>query len=75
MDIPGKHESRNGTRGRGYHSSCYGLFTDDTSSTIHLLFPLTKECVSTNNHEGRNYCPETEGTLYGTIETVKELSD
>ena len=62
----------NGTSGNSFS---YGLYSCDTSSTIHLLFPLTKECVSTNNHEGRNYCPETEGTLYGTIETVKELSD
>ena len=56
-------------------SNSYGLNTSYTSSRIHLLFPLTKESVSTNNHGGRNYCPETEGTLYGTIETVKELSD
>ena len=34
-----------------------------------------KSLVTINNYEGRNYCPETEGTLYGTIETVKELSD
>ena len=33
----------------------YGLVTCDTSSIIHLLFPLTKESVSTNNHGGRNY--------------------
>ena len=34
---------------------CYGLNTYYTSSTIHLLFPLTQESVSTNNHGGRNY--------------------
>ena len=43
--------------------SCdYGLETYDTSSTIHLLFPLTKESVSTNNHGG--------GNCHGTIKTV-----
>jgi hypothetical protein len=42
----------------------YGLRTRDTSSTIHLLFPLTKESVSTNNHGGRN----SGGS--GTIKTV-----
>jgi hypothetical protein len=40
-----------------------GLEADDTSSTIHLLFPLTKESVSTNN-QGGNY----DGG--GTIQTV-----
>jgi hypothetical protein len=57
----------NGTRGRGYHSSCYGLFTDDTSSTIHLLFPLTKESVSTNNGGSGNYGGN------GTIQTGNAL--
>ena len=37
------------------NSSCYLLYTYDTSSTIHLLIPLTKESVSTNNHGGGNY--------------------
>jgi hypothetical protein len=32
----------------------YGLETYATSSIIHLLFPLTQESVSTNNHGGRN---------------------
>ena len=50
----------NGTSGYGY----YGLETSSTSSRIHLLFPLTKESVSTNNHGGRNYGG------HGTIETV-----
>ena len=54
----------NGTRG---DSRFYGLTTFATSSIIHLLFPLTKESVSTNNHDGQNY-----GSLLfgGTIETV-----
>ena len=48
------------------HPSTYGLTTYDTSSRIHLLFPLTKESVSTNNHGERNY-----GSLSGgIIETV-----
>jgi hypothetical protein len=51
----------NVTSGNSYY---YGLYTSHTSSTIHLLFPLTKESVSTNNHNGRNYGGG------GTIETV-----
>jgi hypothetical protein len=50
----------NGTCG----DSWYGLHTSYTSSIIHLLFPLTKESVSTNNGGGRNYGGP------GTIETV-----
>jgi hypothetical protein len=50
------------------HSSCYGLKTLYTSSTIHLLFPLTKESVSTNTHGGRNY------NSSGTIETVDSFA-
>jgi hypothetical protein len=41
----------NGTGGYGY----YGLHASDPSSIIHLLFPLTKESVSTNNGGGGNY--------------------
>ena len=44
-----------------------GLRADDTSSIIHLLFPLTKEFVSTNNHGAGNYGGR------GTIETVESL--
>ena len=51
----------NVTSGRSYD---YGLSTYDTSSIIHLLFPLTKESVSTNNHNGQNYGGS------GPIETV-----
>ena len=46
----------------------YGLNTEDTSSIIHLLFPLTQESVSTNNQGGGNY-----GGGGGTIETVDAL--
>ena len=52
----------NVTSGR---SGWYGLLTVFTSSIIHLLFPLTKESVSTNNHGGDNY-----GGITGTIQTV-----
>jgi hypothetical protein len=45
----------------------YGLTTSSTSSIIHLLFPLTKESVSTNNHGAGNYGGR------GTIETVESL--
>ena len=54
----------NVTAGR---SRDYGLFTDDTSSRIHLLFPLTKESVSTNNHGGGNY------RSGGTIQTIESF--
>ena len=47
----------------------YGLHAYDTSSIIHLLFPLTKESVSTNNHGGRNYRADR-----GTIETVDSFA-
>ena len=49
------------------YGSCFGLKTCDTSSRIHLLFPLTKESVSTNNGGGGNYGGS------GTIETVNAL--
>jgi len=48
------------------NSSYYGLRTWDTSSIIHLLFPLTKESVSTNNHNGQNY--NESGTI-GTVDS------
>jgi hypothetical protein len=56
----------NVTSGRGY-----GLQTYDTLSRIHLLFPLTQESVSTNNHNGRNYS----SFFGGTIETVKSFDN
>ena len=52
----------NGTSGGGY-----GLTTYYPSSIIHLLFPLTRESVSTNNHNGQNYNSK------GTIQTVESL--
>ena len=44
-----------------------GLYNFNTSSIIHLLFPLTKESVSTNNCNDQNY------NSYGTIETVESF--
>ena len=49
-------------------SDYYGLDTHDTSSIIHLLFPLTKESVSTNNHNGQNY-----NSRSGVIVTVESF--
>jgi hypothetical protein len=57
----------NGTSGR---SNYYGLNTFNTSSIIHLLFPLTKESVSTNNLGGGNFGDSPYGTGVGTIQTV-----
>ena len=45
----------------------YGLETYSTSSIIHLLFPLTKESVSTNNGGDGNYGGG------GTIQTVNSF--
>jgi hypothetical protein len=54
----------NGTRG---HGGEYGLKTFNRSSIIHLLFPLTKESVSTNNGGSGNYSGR------GRIETVESF--
>ena len=51
------------------YSHEFGLQASDTSSRIHLLFPLTKESVSTNNGGGGNYSYRG-----GTIETVNALA-
>ena len=34
---------------------CYGLHAYGFSSSIHLVSPLTKEMISTNNHGGKNH--------------------
>jgi hypothetical protein len=59
--------SQTKVEGNGAGRRGYGLLMFSTSSTIHLLFPLTKESVSTNNHGGRNYNSK------GTIKTVESL--
>ena len=56
--------NRDVTSGNGH----YGLLALSTSSIIHLLFPLTKESVSTNNHNDQNY-----GSAGGSIDTVNSF--
>ena len=69
IELEGDQTKVDGNVTSGY-SHHYGLHTIGTSSIIHLLFPLTKESVSTNNNGGRNY-----GSLLGgTIETVHTLA-
>jgi hypothetical protein len=71
IELEGDQTKVDGTVTGGYG---YGLHTYHTSSIIHLLFPLTKESVSTNNHGGGNYgC----GGIFGgggTITTVKSFT-
>jgi hypothetical protein len=59
--------------GTGGASNCYGdpygLKTCTSSSSIHLVSPLTKESVSINNGGGGNYGDE------GTIETIEMEND
>jgi hypothetical protein len=56
-----------------------GLYTYYTSSIIHLLFPLTKESVSTNNHNGQNYGGCGEISIVdddgNTIEIINEANE
>ena len=42
----------------------YGLHTEDSSSSIHLVSPLTKEMISMNNDGGQEYGGD------GTIKSV-----
>ena len=67
IELKGKKTKVDGNGTRGYGQ--YGLETQATSSIIHLLFPLTKESVSTNNHGGKNY-GNYGGRSGGTIKTV-----
>ena len=60
----------------------YGLIALYTSSRIHLLFPLTKESVSTNNRGGRNYggdgeiaIVDNDGVVIEIINKVKEKEE
>ena len=57
IDGNGTTIHHNGTHGGGY-----GLYTWDSSCSIHLVSPLTKEMISTNNHGYGNY--------RGTIQTI-----
>ena len=63
IEIEGE-ESRINNNCTDGDSSSYGLKASSPSSIIHLLSPLTKEDVSTNNNGGGNYGGD------GTIETV-----
>ena len=67
IELEGDQTKVGGNVTSGY--DCYGLHTSATSSIIHLLFPLTKESVSTNNNGGGNYGSHNGGT----IETVKSF--
>jgi hypothetical protein len=62
IELEGDQTKVDGNVTSGYG---YGLYPFDTSSIIYLLFPLTKEFVSTNNRGGGNYRSDA-----GTIETV-----
>jgi hypothetical protein len=66
IEIEGE-ESRINNNCTDGSSSGYGLYTDHSSSIIHLLSPLTKDDVSTNNNGGQNYGGK------GTIETVNSF--
>ena len=71
IELKGSQTKVDGNVTSGY-SDGYGLKTYHTSSIIHLLFPLTKESVSTNNHNGQNYgCHVSNGASIGnTVKTV-----
>jgi hypothetical protein len=56
----------NGTEG---YSNSYGLKVCDSSATILLVHPLTKEQISTDNRGGRNWGPPRGG---GTIKQISK---
>ena len=62
----------NVTRGGSWN---YGLKTYKTSSIIHLLFPLTKESVSTNHFNEHNYGGRGTFQTVETFETFISLSN
>ena len=74
----------NATSGRsGFYgdNNFYGLKTCDSSSTIHLVHPLTKEQISINNSGGgnwggyrRNICTNSSSAIYynGRLEEEEE---
>ena len=61
MNGSGTSIHNNVTGGTSYS---YGLDTNDSSSSIHFVSPLTKESVSINNGGGGNYGGD------GTIKTI-----
>jgi hypothetical protein len=73
IEVEGDQTKVDGNNTDGYDDE-YGLTTYNTSSKIHLLFPLTKESVSTNNHNGQNYGNYTSEST-GTIQTVDTFEE
>jgi hypothetical protein len=71
IELEGDQTKVDGNVRRG-NSSNYGLQTCSKSSIIHLLFPLTQESVSTNNHGGRNYGSHNGGTIK-TVDALESL--
>ena len=61
MNGNGTSINNNVTKGK---SGSYGLYTYNSSSSIHLVSPLTKKSVSINNGGGGNYGGP------GTIKTI-----
>ena len=72
IEVEGDQTKVDGNVASG-HRTCYGLKTLYTSSIIHLLFPLTKDSVSTNNLGGGNHGNSRYGTSVGTIQTVESF--
>jgi hypothetical protein len=70
IEIEGEESRINNNCTRG-DTDNYGLYAFFSYSKIHLLSPLTKEDVSTNNNGGGNYNGDGEGE--GTIETVNSF--
>jgi hypothetical protein len=61
----------------GTYRGCYGLQTTFSPSFIHLVSPLTKEMISTNNHGGTNHISthipknmSEQRNYHGSIRTV-----
>ena len=65
-----KVDGNNTSRSTDCYGGPHGLTSQNTSCSIHLLFPLTKESVSTNHHNGQNYA----SYRGGDIETVESFS-
>ena len=64
IELEGSQTKVDGNNTSG-HPGSFGLYANTTSSIIDLLFPLTKESVSTNNGGDHNYRSDV-----GTIQTV-----
>jgi hypothetical protein len=69
IELKGSQMKVDGNNAGGF-SRCYGLHAWDGTSFIHLLLPLTKESVSTNNFNGQN-CGSGFGG--GIIDTVNRF--